>query len=225
MDITEYAPGRAVDVFGASGQPTVLLWHGMQTDARAAVRPLAELIAGHGPAVLAPDWDSYAADGGCGDLLASAAFGRERAGDADVVLVGWSLGGTAAAGMALGRADSELRPVHTVTLGGAFTAPDPLTGRPLTDLVPQRPDGPMLLLHGRVDDVVPVAVSRDFAAHLTRIGRPVRLAELDTDHAAIAGARYDAAGDRYLPAEDPDALAVTALVAAQIAGLLSTSSP
>lgn len=221
MDTTEYAPGRAVDVFGAPGRPTVLLWHGMQTDARAAVRPLADMIAGHGPAVLAPDWNSHAADGGRGDLLASAAFARERAGAADTVLVGWSLGGAAAAAMALGSVGSELRPAHTVTLGGAFSAPDPLTGRPLTDLVPDRPDGPLLLLHGRVDDVVPVSVSRDFAAHLTRIGQPVRLAELDTDHAAIAGARYDATSDRYLPAEDPDALAITGVVAAQIAGLLS----
>ena len=220
MDINEYAPGRAVDVFGAPARPTVLLWHGMQTDARAAVRPLAESIAGHGLTVLAPDWDSHAADGGRGDLLASAAFARKHAGDADVVLVGWSLGGAAAAGMVLGSAGSDLRPVHTVTLGGAFTAPDPVTGRPLTDLVPDRPGGPLLLLHGRVDDVVPVSVSRDFAAHLTRIGQPVRLAELDTDHAAIAGARYDAAGDRYLPAVEPDALAVTRVVAAQIVGLL-----
>lgn len=222
MDTTEYAPGRAVDVFRGPGRPTVLLWHGMQTDARAAVRPLAELITAYGPAVLAPDWNSHAADGGRADLLASAAFARERAGAADVVLVGWSLGGAAAAAVALGATGAELRPVHTVTLGGAFTAPDPLTGHPLTDLIPVRPGVPLLLLHGRVDDVVPASASRDFAAHLTRIGQPVRLAELDTDHAAIAGARYDAAGDRYLPAEDPDTLAVSALVAAQIAGLLPT---
>ncbi|MGH9206670.1 MAG: esterase, partial [Acidimicrobiales bacterium] len=48
METVEYAPGRLVDVFGRPAQRTVLLWHGQQTDARAAVRPLAELVAGHG---------------------------------------------------------------------------------------------------------------------------------------------------------------------------------
>ncbi|HKI40512.1 MAG TPA: esterase, partial [Mycobacterium sp.] len=45
METVEYAPGRLVDVFGDPLQPTVLIWHGMQTDARAAVRPLAGLLA------------------------------------------------------------------------------------------------------------------------------------------------------------------------------------
>ncbi|PRC60713.1 hypothetical protein C6A85_16595, partial [Mycobacterium sp. ITM-2017-0098] len=32
---------------------------------------------------------------------------------------------------------------------------------------------------------------------------PVSLVELDTDHGAIAGARYDATVDQYFPADDP----------------------
>ena len=71
MKTAEYAPGRLVDVFGESTQPTVLLWHGMQTDARAAVRPLAGMLARHGAAVVAPDWNSHSDDGGRADLLGS----------------------------------------------------------------------------------------------------------------------------------------------------------
>src|ERR1700684_1332022 len=64
METVAYAAGRLADVFGESFQPTVLLWHGQQPDARSSVRPLAELIAGHGLGVIAPDWHSYADDRG-----------------------------------------------------------------------------------------------------------------------------------------------------------------
>ena len=42
----EYAPGRFADVFGEWTQPAVLLWHGTQTDARAAVGPLSGVRVG-----------------------------------------------------------------------------------------------------------------------------------------------------------------------------------
>ncbi len=94
MQTLEYAAGRLADVFGAPTHPTVLLWHGQQADARISVRSLAELIASHGLGVVAPDWNSYAADGGRADLLGSVQFTRGRVDDpAGVVLVGWSLGG------------------------------------------------------------------------------------------------------------------------------------
>jgi hypothetical protein len=48
METVEYATGRLADVFGEPSQQTVLLWHGQQPDARAAVRPLAALLAGRG---------------------------------------------------------------------------------------------------------------------------------------------------------------------------------
>lgn len=101
MRTVEYAPGRRADVFGHAAHPTILLWHGMQTDARAAVRPLAGLLAGHGAAVVAPDWNSHADDGGRADLLGSLEYTRKRVGGADIVLVGWSLGGAAAAALTL----------------------------------------------------------------------------------------------------------------------------
>jgi len=67
MQTVEYAAGRLADVFGKPSQPTVLLWHGQQPDARSSVRPLGELIAGHGLGVIAPDWNSYSDDGGAYD--------------------------------------------------------------------------------------------------------------------------------------------------------------
>src|SRR6201995_3778133 len=103
MQTVEYAPGRLVDVSGKPAQQTVLLWHGQQPDARATVRPLAELLAGHGLGVVVPDWNSYADDGGRSDLLRSVHFARHRVDDPDgLVLVGWSMGGVAAAGLTIG---------------------------------------------------------------------------------------------------------------------------
>ncbi|HTY32844.1 esterase [Mycobacterium sp.] len=222
MRTVEYAPGRWADVFGDSTQPTVLLWHGMQTDARAAVRPLAGLLAGHGAAVVAPDWNSHADDGGRADLLRSLDFARDHAADADaMVLVGWSLGGCAAAGLTLDAARFDLGLAHTVCLAGAFMAPDPISGRPPSDLLSaDRIGAPFTLLHGLADDAVPVTASRAFAAELQQVGWPVELVELDADHGSIAGADYDAAADRYVPARGGRALEVAGEVAARIAATL-----
>lgn len=215
----EYAPGRWVDVFGDPSQPTVLLWHGMQTDARAAVRPLAGMLADRGAAVVAPDWNSHADDGGRADLLRSLDFARDLATGAALVLVGWSLGGCAAAGLTLARFDLAL--AHTVCLAGAFMVPDPISGHPPSDMLSaDRIGAPFLLLHGLDDDAVPVAASRDFAAGLQRIGWPVELVELAADHGSIAGADYDPVADRYEPARGGRALEVAGEVAARIAATL-----
>ena len=77
VDTVEYAPGRSADLFGEPSRPTVLLWHGTQTDSRAAVRVLAEAVAELGVGVIAPDWDSHAADGGRADLLNSVRFAKK----------------------------------------------------------------------------------------------------------------------------------------------------
>lgn len=219
---TEYAPGRLADVFGDPSQPMVLLWHGMQTDARAAVRPLAGLLADHGVAVVAPDWNSHADDGGRADLLRSVDFARSLAGDAHgIVLVGWSLGGAAAAGLTLDIADRDVVVTHTFCLAGAFMAREPITARKVTDELPtDRAGTPFTLLHGLSDDVVPVSASRDFAAALTRIGWPVELVELAADHGSIAGADYDAVADRYEPGQGQPSRRVAAEVAARIAASL-----
>jgi dipeptidyl aminopeptidase/acylaminoacyl peptidase len=218
----EYAPGRLADVFGDSSRPTVLLWHGMQTDARAAFGPLAGMLADRGAAVVAPDWNSHAGDGGRADLLGSLDFTRNFAGEGNgIVLVGWSMGGCAAAGLTLNAARFDVTLTHTVCLAGAFMAPDPLTGRAPTDALSTDSIGtPFTLLHGLADDAVPVAASRQFADALQRVGWPVELVELDADHGSIAGADYDPVADRYGPGKSEEALRVAEEVAARIAALI-----
>ncbi|WP_406815470.1 alpha/beta hydrolase family protein [Mycobacterium sp. M23085] len=222
MRTVEYAPGRLVDVFGEPAPSTILLWHGAQTDARAAVGPLAGMLAGRAAVVVAPDWNSHADDGGRGDLLRSLDFARNLATDAErILLVGWSMGGAAAAGVTLHATQFGLMPAHTICLAGAFMVPDPITGATLTDGLGAADIGaPFTLLHGVDDDVVPVAASQDFAASLERIGWPVKLVELKADHGSIAGADYDAVADRYEPAKNGAARAVAQQVADRIAALL-----
>ncbi len=223
MDVqtTEYAPGRLVDLFGDPGQPTVLMWHGQQANARSTMRPLAELVAGHGRTVLVPDWNSHADDGGRADLLASLQFARERVTDSDgMVLVGWSMGGVAAAGLTIHARELGLGLTHTVCLAGAFIVRDPIYGeRPAAVLSGRADSSPFTLLHGASDGVIPVAVSRSFASSLEKNGWPVEVVELAADHGTIAGAVYDSAADRYSAATDSKTLAVAAGVANRIAGV------
>ena len=229
MDTVEYAPGRLADVHRGIRAGHVLLWHGRQPDMRNAVAPLAGLIAAHGPTVHAADWDSHAEDGGRSDLLRSLRFVREsvESGGADpnsLVLVGWSLGGTAAAGLTLNARKLSVRVAHTVCLAGGFPAPDPISGVHLTGRLPssKNPSG-FTLLHGIADDVVPVAASRAFGQHLAQAGWPVEVVELPTGHGGIAGAELDPTGDGYQPATGEAARSVTAEVAERIAVLTPSS--
>jgi dienelactone hydrolase len=224
----EYAPGRLADVFGEAiravgpRQSPILLWHGMQADARASVRPLAGLLAGHGAAVVVPDWNSHADDGGRAELLLSIDFTRNYAGDsAGIVLVGWSLGGAAAAGLTFDAARFNVTLTHTICVAGAFTYDDPISGRKPTVGPPTDGVGsPFTLLHGLADEAVPVEVSRTFAADLEQAGWPVKLVEVAADHGSIVGAEYEPVADRYEPATDGQALGVAAEVAARIAAAL-----
>lgn len=216
----EYAPGRLADVFGAAPAPTVLLWHGTQTDSRAAVRRLAEAIAGHGICVVVPDWDSHAADRGRADLLRSAEFADSHGGGNGLVVIGWSLGGVAAAGLTFRAAEFNVPVAEAICLGGAFMVDDPISGGPVLDGVA---DGaaraPFTLFSGNADDIVPTSVATKFAAALRAIDWPVAVVELDADHGSIAGARYDPDLDRYESAEDPATQAVVNLIAERIATL------
>jgi dipeptidyl aminopeptidase/acylaminoacyl peptidase len=218
VQTVEYAPGRTVDIFDDESGPTVLMWHGAQTDARGAMRPLAELVAGHGLAVVVPDWNSHADDRGRRDLLRSAELARQHAGSGGLVLVGWSLGGVAAAGLTIHAEQFNVSVTHTVCLAGAFMAPDPLTAAQLPARLPGQ-GSPFTLLHGVADDVVPIEMSRSFAETLTDNDWPVELVELAADHGSIAGARYDRVQDRYFAADDPDVLAVAVDVAGRIAAV------
>lgn len=222
MPTHEYAPGRSLDLYGDAEAPVVLLWHGMQTDSRAAVRLLAERIAEQGFAVVAPDWNSHADDHGRSDLLTSARFAAGRPGAADgLTVVGWSLGGAAAAGLTFGAGEYGLRIARTVCLAGAFMASDPLTGQPLRPGPAAGRRAPITLVHGAADDVVPASTSRDFAAEIDEAGWRVQYIELAADHADIVGARYDATADRYGPSDDPASLAF----AAEVAAIITTPVP
>jgi len=216
----EYAPNRHADVYGAPSDPPLLLWHGTQTDSRAAVRTLAEELQQRGFGVLAPDWNSHATDRGRSDLLASVDHVRAWSDDPDrLTLVGWSLGGAAAAGLTLRAELVGVVLARTVCLAGAFMVPDPVSGARPADLVAGvRPGAPFVLLHGRADDVVPVSAAHAFAGTLTSADWPVRVTELDADHGSIAGARYVADADRYEAADDAGTRRVAAQVAELIAG-------
>jgi dienelactone hydrolase len=221
VETVEYARGRLVDLFGDPAQRTVLLWHGSQPDAREALRPLAELMAVHGVGVVVPDWNAHADDGGRGDLLRSVHFARRLAKPSDgLVLVGWSLGGVAAAGLTVHAQQHGVQLGHTVCLAGAFTARDPICGGQVTaELARRAGRSPFTLLHGVADDVVPIGASRRFASTLERNGWPVEFVELGADHGAIAGAAYDAGAERYSAAEDAATLSVATDVARRIAAV------
>ncbi|HEY1841334.1 MAG TPA: esterase [Mycobacterium sp.] len=219
METVEYAAGRLADISGEPSQRTVLLWHGQQANARGSVRPLAELIAGHGLGVIAPDWDSYAEDGGRGDLVGSVRFARERMDNPDeLVLAGWSMGGLAAAGLTVQAHRLGMAVAHTVCLAGAFMVPDPIFNQlPATQLDDGAQRSPFTLLHGVADRAIPVSATEDFASALRQHNWPVAVVELAADHGSIAGAVYDPVAGRYSAAADAASLAVAADVAARIA--------
>ena len=60
-------------------------------------------------------------------------------------------------------------------------------------------------------------MSSGFASALEQASWPVSIVDIDTDHGAIAGARYDASEDRYEYADDEATLAVASDVAVLIA--------
>lgn len=225
MDTVKYAPERYADVHGQSG-PLVLLWHGLEPDMRGVLATLAGLLVERGCSVVVPDWSSAAEDRGRADLLQSMRFAQELATDrgmdpSTLVLVGWSLGGTAAAGLTIHARRLGIRLGHTVCLAGGFPAPDPISGEVLPGRLPDLADPPaMTLVHGIADDVVPLAASRTFAVALERAGWPVQIVELAADHASIAGTVRDAALEDYLPADDE----ATRAVAAEVADLVARAT-
>lgn len=229
METVEYEPGRAADVHpGTEGGGHVLLWHGRGPNERGVLETLAGLVAARGPTVIVPDWSSESDDGGRADLLRSLRFTREAIGDHggdpdSLVLVGWSLGGTAAAGVTINARRLGVGFAHTVCLAGGFTAPDPISGVLLTgELPPGGPaDGrsPFTLFHGIADDIAPVAASRAFAQALELAAWPVEVIELPTDHAGIVGTAFDESREHCLPATDEATRTVAVAVADRIAAL------
>ncbi|GAA0387582.1 hypothetical protein GCM10009530_43290 [Microbispora corallina] len=230
-----YGPsGKALDIYrcdGAARRPVVLLWHGRGPDERDVLEPLARAVAERDVVVFVPDWRSDAPDGGRGHLWESAAFVRGDAGDfggdADrIVLAGWSMGGRAAAGIAVnGAAFGHWRPSAVVTIASGFDRPAPSTGGiPLDDLATTTVEPvPFWLVHGSRDPIVDVRQARRFASALRERGWQAAVAEAETDHAGIVMTEYDPELGRCRAARSRHAIEAGRRTAQVIADAASTS--
>jgi acetyl esterase/lipase len=194
--------------------PVVLLWHGSGPDERGVLGPLAQATAEHGVVVFVPDWRSDARDGGRAHLLESITFVRSRAatfgGDPRrVLLAGWSRGAKAAAGIAVdASAAGGWRPSALACMATGFGQPIPTTSQVLLDVIASGgvEPIPVWLLHGVNDEIVDIEHSRRFAEALRAHAWPVRLQELETDHAGIVMSVYDPERGRCVPATSGHAL-------------------
>lgn len=200
----EYAPGRLLDVHGDPSPTTVLLWHGRGPNERHLLAPFADLIAEAGLRVVVPDWDSTADDGGRTDLLLSIKHVLSL--NTPWLITGWSLGGAAAASLALNSRKLGLGKVPAVILAGGFTKEDPLSGTPFAGLtIPGRNQGSITLVHGTEDEIVAADGTRDFFVRLRDAGWSTELIELPTDHFGIVGTTHDVALGQCVPATDGSA--------------------
>jgi pimeloyl-ACP methyl ester carboxylesterase len=190
MVTEEYAPGREVDVHGEGHEGIVLLWHGKEPNSRRLLSGLAASVAATGARVLNADWDSAADDRGRADLLGSVRHARETADalgldPADLVVVGWSLGGVAATSLAVHAKRLGIAVGHTVLIAPADgpRAVDPISGAPLPHpMPPGAGQGPVDVLHGSADDITKPAMVRGLEERLRSAGWATTLTELETDH-------------------------------------------
>jgi alpha-beta hydrolase superfamily lysophospholipase len=242
----DYGQGKLADVYWPQSDtpaPLVLLWHGIGVE-RDVLEPLATAVSRLGVAVVVPDWESEAVDGGRAHLLASVEFtqGLARARPAELatssdgafVLAGWSRGGKMAASLALNpEAAGGWRPSAVVCLASGYVkgpAMSPIGNGPLADLTGPTdltdPTGPkpiaLHLVHGARDTVVSIQQSRDFVAAAAIRGWPADLAETDTDHAGIVMAEYDESTRRCRPTTAPHAITAGLLAARTIANAAET---
>jgi dienelactone hydrolase len=217
------------------GEPrlgVVLLWHGRGVDSADWMLPLAERVASNGALAVAPDWSSETSDGGRTDLLTSVRYARDRSIDAGLdpdrlVVAGWSLGGTAAASLA----------VHAkrlgIALGGVvLIAPadgpgvvDGISGGPLPRRLPSgegrcRVD----VLYGEHDTSTPPDQVCGLELRLRAAGWATSLQSVDADHGEIVGCRYDARREVYRPSTQARALAGADAVAGVVAEAVSRAS-
>lgn len=203
--------GKLMDVYrpvSPESGPVMLLWHGSGPDERSVLGPLAQATAEHGVVVFVPDWRPDARDGGRAHLLESITFVRSRAvtfgGDPSrVLLAGWSRGAKAAAGIATDPSAADgWRPSAVACMATGFGQPVPTTSHAPLDVVARGgiEPIPVWLLHGVNDEIVDVEHSRRFAEALRAHAWPVRLDELETNHAGIVMSEYDHERGRCVPA-------------------------
>ncbi|MFG2654892.1 alpha/beta hydrolase [Streptomyces sp. NPDC048425] len=179
--------------------PCVLMWHGIGTDERDVMVPLAQDIAELGLTVLVPDWRSDTPDEGRAHLTDSLRFARDFAGDSrPLVVAGWSAGAGAALGVALDPEPLDGRPPAAVVgIAGGYRRPARTTGAvPLQALGHATTRVPVRLVHGTEDASVPVESSRELHEALCAQGWDSALSEQATDHAGVLGSVYDPAVGR-----------------------------
>jgi len=158
--------------------------------------------------VVVPDWDSTSADQGRQALGSSLACASARAAGLPVVLVGWSLGGTAALSVALQPEDGP-NPVAVVGLAADVGSTSPLTGvvpLALAETGSGSPAMPLVLVHGTADNIVEPAGGRTFVRTARSLGWRVAHREVDTDHAGVIGTEYDGRQGVCVPSTAPRAL-------------------
>ena len=191
-----------------------LLWHGRGPDEAHVLSRLAAALYADGHTVVTPNWDAGAADGGAARLTASLAQSAALAAEHSrpLVVVGWSLGGTAALSLAL--APGTL-PGSAAVVGLAADVREhsPLDGTVLADRVRQGIDArPIHLVHGLHDPVVPAADTEEFAEACRTAGVACSLTLVESDHAGVIGTEYDARSGTCVPGDGP--AATTGLAAA-----------
>ena len=239
----DYGLGKLADVYWPERDapaPLVLLWHGIGVDERDVLEPLATAVSRLGAAVVVPDWESEAHDGGQAQLLASVVFTRALArtrpvqlatgSDSEFVLAGWSRGGKMAASLVLNPVTTGgWRPSAVVWLASGFAkgpAMSPVGNAPMADLTGAADASasaargkrvPFHLVHGTRDTIVNIQQSRDFAVAASTHGSPVDLAEPDTDHAGIIMTEWDESARRCRPTTAAHAIAAGLLSARTIA--------
>ncbi len=183
----------------------MLLWHGRGRNERDVLEPLAHRIAAAGVVTIVPDWSCD--DGGRGkhDLTASLAFSRDlaaRGGPSRLVLAGWSFGANAGLDVVFRTAIlGGWRPDAFIGISGGFDD-SPYRQQPPSGLAAD-PSVPVLLIHGSLDEVVPVERARLTFDALREAGWDVVLREVETDHAGAIGTVYDPTSHRCLPTGDP----------------------
>ncbi len=233
MDVHEYAPGRRALLSGSPDRGVALLWHGRGVDGADWMLPLAERVADVGDVLaVAVDWSSEGPDGGRSDLLSSLRFARTLATDHGldpdaVAVAGWSLGGTAAASLAVHakRLGIGLGGVVLIAPGDGPRVVDAISGSPLpTTMPPGTGRGRVDLVYGERDTSATPDLVAGLELRLRVAGWQTGLHGVDTDHAGIVGTRFDPRTEQYRRSDAGHVVRAADTVAAVIAGAATSSS-
>jgi len=228
----EYAPGRRAVLRGTPDRGIVLLWHGRGVDGADWMLPLADRVAAAGLLAVCADWNSEAADGGRSDLLTSLRFVRELAQrhsrDPDTVAVaGWSLGGTAAASLAVHgkRLGIALGGVVLIAPGDGPRAIDAISGSPLPATMPPG-DGRCRidLVYGEDDTSATPDLVSGLELRLRAATWRTSLHAVATDHAGVVGTRFEERTEQYVPSTAAHAVTGVAEVASIVVDAATTAS-